>query len=116
MGSIKWEVLKSAPTTEVQERFSQKPKQENIDRFGLTEDQANKLAEEVEKWNATKQQALFGGFTKPTDEDDEEKTENNEIKEEPGVQEDPIIQTDITPAKIEPGDDKTLFRSRFHGG
>lgn len=42
------------------------PEQENIDRFGLTADQAQETAIKVKERNASKQQQLFGGFPQPT--------------------------------------------------
>ena len=48
------------------------PKQENIDRFGLTEEQANAIATEVDTRNANKQQAMFGGFGNPMQDDGED--------------------------------------------
>ena len=48
------------------------PEQENVDRFGLTEKQAQEIAEKVKVRNADKQQALFGGFSTPTNDDGDE--------------------------------------------
>ena len=47
------------------------PKQENIDRFGLTPEQAENLSLEVEVRNANKQQSLFGGFSNISQEDED---------------------------------------------
>ena len=38
------------------------PEHENINRFGLTKEQSEQLAEEVSAWSADKQASMFGGF------------------------------------------------------
>ena len=47
------------------------PEQENIDRFNLTEDLANKIAQKVDERNSKKQASMFGGFANPTQNDNE---------------------------------------------
>lgn len=48
------------------------PKQENIDRFDINEELAEEIDKAVNEHNAIKQAALFGGFSKPTVDDEEE--------------------------------------------
>lgn len=44
------------------------PEQENIDRFGYTEEQTQDIAEKVRQRNQEKQATMFGGFGSPTKE------------------------------------------------
>ena len=46
------------------------PEQENIDRFGYTEEQTQDISEKVRQRNQEKQATMFGGFGSPTNEPD----------------------------------------------
>ncbi len=46
------------------------PEQENIDRFGYTEEQTQDITEKVRQRNQEKQATMFGGVGSPTNEPD----------------------------------------------